>query len=48
MQLTWKVYKENSVKIGILKEEKFSITDHLLDNQIEPVIIYFSENDYIQ
>ena len=32
------------IKIGIKEEEKFRIMDDILDNEIEPFVIYLSEN----
>ena len=33
------------LKIGIKEEEKFGIMDHILNNEIELLIIYSPEND---
>ena len=46
VDLIRKVRKEiYPLKIGIKKEEKFRIMDHILDNETEPFIIHLSEND---
>ena len=39
------VKKIYPLKIGIKEEEKFRIMDHIVDNEIEPFIIHFSENN---
>ena len=46
VDLIRKVRKEiYPLKIGIKKEEKFRIMDHILDNETETFIIHLSEND---
>ena len=46
LDLIRKVRKEiYPLKIGIKKEEKFRIMDHILDNETETFIIHLSEND---